>query len=388
MEVVRQATLQDYKEMVRLGNLCFTNPYDQYGVIEQRWCHAWGGHLEGSSENYIRNFFVIKRSKRIIGMIAVIPMVLEWHGSLIPTGGITAVATHPDYRNSGVMSSLMSFAEEKMLGEPYVVSVLGGDRSRYGHFGWEQVGLRGEMRYNTTYLLAIPDSSVSPIQIYPENNSCLDQLMQMNANAEIKLTRTKDQLKVILMRPRVEFWAYRKGDGLSSYIAAFDNRVWEYQGVTTEIPGLIKYFGLSHGYKEVSVATPSVFNAPEEELYKWAASFELKPMVFLKILRFKELVEKLLPGIRERALKKRISDFEATLVLQETKEQVTIVNSNDQLSLVDKRSYNRLMLPRRSMSRLLFGPRPEGLLLDSPMDNQPLLELLPLSLFFSWIDMV
>lgn len=388
METVRQATTQDYGEMIRLGNLCFTRPYDQYGVIEQRWCHAWGGHLKDSSENYIKNFFVIERRRKIIGMIAVIPMVLEWHGSTIPAGGITAVATHPDYRNRGVMSTLMSFAVEKMRAEPYVISLLGGDRSRYAHFGWEPVGLRGEMRYDAGYLSAIPDSPVSPIQIYPEDDPYLDRLIQMNESARAKLARTKDQLEVILRRPRVEFWAYKKGNDLSSYIAAFDNRVWEYQGVAAEIPGLVKYFGLSHGYEEVSVATPSVFSTREEELYRWTGSFSLIPMVFLKILRFKELVKKLLPGIQERVKQKRIADFKITLVIEETQETVTVVIGNDQLSLSSEHSDDRLVLPERSMSRLLFGPRPEGLFLDSRMDIQPLLELLPLNFSFSWIDMV
>ena len=323
MEAVRQATLKDYEEMVRLGNLCFTNPYNQYGVIEQRWCHAWGGHQKGSSEDYIKNFSLIERDQRIVGMIALIPMSLEWKSSPIPTGGITAVATHPDYRNTGVMSTLMSFAEKKMHREPYVISVLGGDRRRYGHFGWEQVGLRGEMLYGERYLHGLPDSEQLPIQIYPEHDSYIERVVRMNARAEMKFARTTDQLKVLLMRPRVEFWAYRRGDNLSSYIAASDNLVWEYQGVPAEIPSLIRYFGISHGYREVRVATPSVFNAHEEQLYKWAASFELKPMVFLKILRFKDLIDKLVPGILERARMKKISNFKITLVLQETAQAIS-----------------------------------------------------------------
>jgi hypothetical protein len=388
MEDVRQATLQDYREMVRLGNLCFTNPYDQYGVIEQRWCHVWGGHIDGSSEAYVENFFIIRRKKRLIGMIAVIPMNLQWHGSQIPAGGITAVATHPDYRSSGVMSTLMSFADEKMRVESYIISILGGDRRRYGHFGWEPVGLRGEMGYDIKYLRGIPEPSVSPIQVFPENDSHLDRLTQMNTLAEVKLSRTKDQLRVLLMRPRVEFWACMRRGRISSYIATMDNRIWEYQGVTEEIPGLIRYFGISHGYKEVNVATPSVFGVHEEELYKWAGSFKLLPMVFLKILRFRELVDKILPGIQQRATQTGIPDFSVTLVLQETKEQVTVVCRSHRISIEDESVDNRIVLPRRSMSRLLFGPRPEGLFLSSQQHNQPLLKLLPLSLSFSWIDMV
>jgi hypothetical protein len=138
----------------------------------------------------------------------------------------------------------------------------------------------------------------------------------------------------------------------------------------------------------VNVATPSVFGIHEEELYRWAGSFKLIPMVFLKILRFRELVDKILPGIQERAAQTRIPDFSVTLVLQETKEQVTVVCRNEQISVMDEYTDNRIVLPRQSMSRLLFGPRPEGLFLNSQMHNQPLLELLPLSLSFSWIDMV
>jgi hypothetical protein len=210
------------------------------------------------------------------------------------------------------------------------------------------------MCYTSGYLQAIPASSLSPIQIYPEDDPCLERLTQMRANEEVTLARTKDQLKVMLMRPRVEFWAYGNGEDISSYIAAFDNRVWEYQGVTAEIPGLIRYFGLSHGYEAVNVVTPSVFGAHEEQLYKWATSFELKPMVFLKILRFRQLVEKLLPGMLERATKKRISDLEVTLVLQETNEQVNLTISDGRVLLTDEPSGNISTAARIAASASFF----------------------------------
>jgi hypothetical protein len=111
-------------------------------------------------------------------------------------------------------------------------------------------------------------------------------------------------------------------------------------------------------------------------------------MVFLKILRFKELMKKILPGIQQRAIQAKAPDLAVTLVVPETKEQVTVVCRNRQVSVSDESSDNTMVLPRRSMSRLLFGPRPEGLFLNARTTNQSFLRLLPLSLSFSWIDMV
>ena len=164
--------------MVTTGNLCFG--LDR-GVLEKRWCHVWGGHLQQPSADYMQNFFLYRRDGCIWGMLAVVPMVLEWDDEKIDTGGISAAATHPQYRKKGVMSELLTHADSMMQTRGDIISVLGGDRQRYGHFGWEHIGVRPVLVFGKKYLDSNPQAQLDPVRITADSSQAvLDAVVSLH----------------------------------------------------------------------------------------------------------------------------------------------------------------------------------------------------------------
>jgi predicted acetyltransferase len=96
---------------------------------------------------------VIRQDGRVVAHAAAVPQTLAVGGSEVACPGIGGIATDPRYRGNGHMSALLEFWLDE-LDAPLVE--LGGDRQRYGHFGWENGGR--EFRYRISHR-SLPDST-------------------------------------------------------------------------------------------------------------------------------------------------------------------------------------------------------------------------------------
>lgn len=79
---IEKAKKKDFPEILSIENLSFTNP--------------WSKNQFGES---LSNFFVAKKGGKILGFIGVQKLIDEAH--------ILHMATHPDYRRTGIARKLM-----------------------------------------------------------------------------------------------------------------------------------------------------------------------------------------------------------------------------------------------------------------------------------------
>jgi GNAT superfamily N-acetyltransferase len=384
MEPIVRARVEEYEQMVEFANSCF--PWE-HGIIEQRWCHVWGGHVKEPSEEYVRNFFLLKDRSEIVGMIAIVPLTLRFGGSTMQAGGVTAVATHPLYRGKGIMSALLARADQEMQQRGDVVSVLGGDRSRYAHFGWEQVGARCELHFPAKYLMQLPDPKGLPTRIRPGDTALKLEVLAQYDRGGFAFPRTEERLATLMRRKNAEFWGVHGSAGLTCYCAALDETVCEYGGAADELPGIVKYFAQVHDFSEIRILTPSRFGREEESLYRYAGGYRLLPVLSLKVLSLSRLAHCLLPALQDRAERRGTSNFALGLAIRETGEAITLYNRGGRLGLSREEPSAQLCLDRCDMARFLFGPFPEGIRSGAPT-RLALEEILPFELLVSKIDMV
>lgn len=89
--------LRHIKEIARLEDLCFSEPWSEEGILEAYRCGT--------------KFFVAENSKQLMGYIGI--------KAVIDEGYISNVAVYPQYRKRGVATSLLSkvfeYAREKCL---------------------------------------------------------------------------------------------------------------------------------------------------------------------------------------------------------------------------------------------------------------------------------
>lgn len=92
--------------------------------------------------------YVLERNGKIVSHVGVFPIDIVVAGASIRVGGIGGVATLPGERGKGYMSRLLYHAIEVMRETGCLVSGLGGDRQRYGAFGWELAGLAYHLEFS------------------------------------------------------------------------------------------------------------------------------------------------------------------------------------------------------------------------------------------------
>ncbi|MCM3511365.1 GNAT family N-acetyltransferase [Carnobacterium inhibens] len=122
----RKIREDEIHQMVAIRDYCFRNHYT--GQTLEDFLH-WA-----KVSNSIGAF----NGESLAGQVMAFPLEIAIHGQLFPMGGISFVATYPEYRNEGVMKQLLMRVLEEMRAQGQLVSVLGPfSVSFYRHFGWD-----------------------------------------------------------------------------------------------------------------------------------------------------------------------------------------------------------------------------------------------------------
>lgn len=87
-----------------------------------------------------RSNYVVTENGKLKAAIGAFDSKLSVGGEILPCRGIGNVAVHPYSRGKGYMKDCMKMALDGMIADGIALSVLGGQRQRYQHFGYESVG--------------------------------------------------------------------------------------------------------------------------------------------------------------------------------------------------------------------------------------------------------
>ncbi|MEE2657399.1 MAG: GNAT family N-acetyltransferase [Candidatus Latescibacterota bacterium] len=136
---VRVAGIADYDEAMRFTDLVFRPGQRGRRIVESQY-----PHLYRQEPGHARRLMILRDGEGglgpIIGCIGVHPISLRSDEARISVGGIGIVGAHPERRGEGIMTRLLHAAITRMQRQRKAVSVLTGDRLRYGRFGWENGG--------------------------------------------------------------------------------------------------------------------------------------------------------------------------------------------------------------------------------------------------------
>lgn len=83
----------------------------------------------------------VRRGGRIAAIVGVFPIDWVVGAAHLKLAGIGGVSVHPDFRGQGLMRLLMDAAMEEIARAGYHAACLGGNRRRYGHWGFEKAGV-------------------------------------------------------------------------------------------------------------------------------------------------------------------------------------------------------------------------------------------------------
>ena len=114
--------------------------------------------------------FLAKQAGKIVGCVACRPMHLSYSGQTLKCGYIGSVSVHKYHRGEGHMKKLMAMAMADARAKGCDMLILGGQRQRYGYFGFEPAGMALRFHFtaaNARHVLSDVDAggiSLRPMQ--------------------------------------------------------------------------------------------------------------------------------------------------------------------------------------------------------------------------------
>ena len=143
MTEYRFATSQDWPKVIDFIDLVFSQsarPHDFAALIPK---------VYGDGHDYSHIHAIALEDGEIRGCVAVLPVEMAIAGQPLRMGYLGSVSVHRLSRGAGYMKKLMQMQLEKAQADGLDMIVLGGQRQRYGYFGFSSAG--GAYEYSITH---------------------------------------------------------------------------------------------------------------------------------------------------------------------------------------------------------------------------------------------
>lgn len=197
-DAIRLATAGDLPAIRDLIDRCF---HRTAGGHADEWPHCYAA--DGPECHA-----VIEREGEIVSQVGYVPDRVVVGDGRLETWGISSVATDPRYRGEGHMSALLQFWLDRMDEAGIPLSKLGGDRTRYGRFGWENAGRDRIYRVMPRSL----DWETGAVKRYDGGDADLATIRELYESKPLRVDRDDADYRGRLGRGHIETLLYA-GDG-------------------------------------------------------------------------------------------------------------------------------------------------------------------------------
>jgi predicted acetyltransferase len=384
-----QATERDFEAMIDLAEECFPRDRELGGMLP-RWGHCF-------RREKMDNSLIIKDDGKIVAHVACIDQEVIIEGGTIRVGGVSSVATKPGYRGRGLMTELLNRASSFMRSQGYPLSDLGGDRLRYGRFGWETAGIKWE--FGITKRSASARSVPEDIDVGAWEGTERERraTLRLHNGQGFGLRRDAELHRILLERHGKTVSIARRGSRIDSYcVVAGDKlpfheeerricRIDELAGTASGIHALIADLLFREGYERVSVPMPwsHPLNGRIREL---SSGWSTGPWRMLKILDLPEIFHRFQAQISRRAREASLDLNRSISIGIEGEESAVVIEvDGDRISFSESKGPVTIQLTESEAVLLLFGQTPPDLLAKLPSESRFIRALLPLE-FFLWLN--
>ncbi len=129
---IKKVTQNEFETLMELMNVSFQmKDDDQFEHILPKFYYK---------ENEEMIHYGVYEENRLVASIGLYPMTLKSKYGTLNVACVGAVSTHPDFRLKGYFKMLMKKILQVAKKEKYDLLFLGGNRYRYGHYGFENAG--------------------------------------------------------------------------------------------------------------------------------------------------------------------------------------------------------------------------------------------------------
>ena len=312
----------------------------------------------------------------LAGGIQLVPRDLRLAGTVdLPSMGLGNVFCYPANRGQGVMSALLErcIADMRELG--IAICLLGGDRTRYGHFGWEHCGAQLRLSLSRGVKRHADFSAVSVLDLHTwrGDEADTDRMCAAYHALPYHCARSREQFPAVLQRPGQVVWLCDDPEFGFAYASVRGRDLAEYAGDAPAFDRIL-HFLLANGDTGVNLPPRTNNGELAELLLGYARSFSVGPAGMGLVVCLDVLLRAYLP-----VLSPRLAGWEGTFTIAcDDGESVQLVGTPTGLAIEAAAGEADLTLSRNDLALLLFGPFPPDL--GAMGDHEVLRRAFPLPL--------
>jgi GNAT superfamily N-acetyltransferase len=304
---------------------------------------------------YAKRLLLLHDKGHLVGHLAIHPLPIRLEDVTLKVGGLGCVGALPERRGEGIMTTLLSDAIARMRRSGYALSALGGDRQRYGWFGWENAGMVNRYTLSTRYL-AKPSRAerVLKIEAYASDPSINRRIRKWGEQHLYWQDRPMADIPLLLKRPRRRTWICREGNRFA-YVCIYQRQenpqgrnIDEAGGDPELVAAILRRLLGRFGQQQISAsAGPNPLQLDLFHQYSdhWARHTDC----MLKIIDLPMLVQALEPLLKRKAHRAGVSGVYHF--------KIAGTQQTASLKLRQGRSYT-IQLSEQEMVSLFFGIHP------------------------------
>ena len=333
--------------------------------------------------------WAVRENGRIRAVVGSFPMQWQLADATLEIAGIGGVSSHPRARGAGYMRQLMQHCVERMRDEKKHLSWLGGQRQRYGYFGYEKCGTAHSFSLDKTNLRHVYGSDASTISF---RSLAADDLTHLKGAKELY-----DAQPFRCLRPLESFhsmlcsWRHRPQIALAA-----DGRMVGYLVASPNGDSVSELFAVEEGHPDLDIA-----RAWTEQQSGQSVRFELPPWHRL-VLPLGRIAESFSTGctgnwqifnwvatldalLKVRATVGPLVDGRAVIAIEDYGHISLEVAGGEAVCTASKDAAD-LHAGAFTAHSLFFGPLPPSAVVDLPAQLTALEQWCPLPLFWAKQD--
>ena len=360
MEGPRACRPDEYDETVALINSVFRAGADQ---------DSGADYPLALGRSNLQNMRVIEEDGKIVCHAAVAVRTIIAAGDFFPVGIIASVATHPEYRHRGYGTKCVADCIRIMDRECVDLSLLWtveATFSFYQQLGWDGVASQGWVyQFGRDDAHLFNDGAFEIAERDPQGDQYLDDIMRIHDAELYRVARSRSDYRSLLALPKTTTYAAVSGGVMRGYLtyaeAVNKSGIIETGGNPAALEALVRHILLTKGVgKTIQVLSPrlptTLGRLLAEKGIEGINPIEVAKGVGYQMARINNLrgfLEKI-----ENHLRESFAGLhgDLTLVCKESEERATLKLNDGTVEFPTHDSPNWVVLSRRELVRLVFGP--------------------------------
>jgi len=318
-------------------------------------------------EEFMKQWLVTEENGRMAAGMQVVPRPLVIGGQIeLRAAGLGNVFTHPEFRKRGYMGTLLHTIIAMMENRRYALCILGGDRLRYGNYGWENAGAVRQFSLGANMLRfdEVPRVSVTELRRWRGLEADTRRMADAYSRRTTRAVRTVEEFGRVLQRPGQVIWLCDNEKEGFAYVSLRGDRLAEYAGDVAAFERLLRFL-VTRRRIQVNAPPAEAEDELDRLLLRFAAGFSVGTVGMVRIVDLEVLLQAYLP-----LLSRRLTGWKSAVAIEIPEAKQRVVCRSDGMDLyvqsADVDVPETVSLALRDMARLLFGPfPPSGAFLDS-----------------------